>query len=39
LVAGVSKTHWDINDIVKLAEDAEAAKSKKRGPYKKDISN
>ena len=38
MAAGVSDTLWDMKDIVKLVEDAEAAKSTKRGPYKKDIS-
>ena len=39
MAAGVSDTLWDVKDIVKLVEDAEAAKSTKRGPYKPDISN
>lgn len=39
MAAGVSDTLWGMKDIVKLVEDAEAAKSTKRGPYKKDISN
>jgi IS1 family transposase len=39
MAAGVSDTLWEMKDIVKLVEDAEAAKSTKRGPYKKDISN
>ena len=34
MAAGVSDTLWDMKDIVKLVEDAEAAKSTKRGPYK-----
>ena len=34
MAAGVSKTLWEIGDIVKLVEAAEA-KPAKRGPYKK----
>lgn len=34
MAAGVSSRLWEIGDIVKLVEDAEAA-PKKRGPYKK----
>jgi hypothetical protein len=34
MAAGVSKTLWEIDDIVKLVESAEA-KPAKRGPYKK----
>lgn len=34
MAAGVSNRLWEIGDIVKLVEDAEAA-PKKRGPYKK----
>jgi IS1 family transposase len=37
MAAGVSKTLWEIGDIVKLIEAAEA-KPAKRGPYKKRIS-
>jgi IS1 family transposase len=36
MAAGVSKTLWEIGDIVKLVEDAEA-KPSKRGPYKKRV--
>ncbi len=39
MAAGVSDTLWDMKDIVKLLEAAEAAKPTKRGSYKKDISN
>jgi len=35
MAAGVSKTLWDIGDIVRLAEAAEAMKPTKRRPYKK----
>ena len=34
MAAGVSDRLWEIGDIVKLVEDAEA-KPGKRGPYKK----
>ncbi len=33
MAAGISKTLWEIDDIVKLVEAAEA-KPSKRGPYK-----
>jgi len=36
MAARVSVTLWDMKDIVKLVEDAEAAKPTKRGPYKKE---
>jgi hypothetical protein len=35
MAAGVSKTVWDIGDIVRLVETAEAMKPTKRPPYKK----
>ncbi len=35
MAAGVSSRLWEIGDIVKLVEDAEAMKPTKRGPYKK----
>ena len=38
MAAGVSDRLWEIGNIVKLVEDAEAAPSE-RGPYKKRISN
>ncbi len=34
MAAGVTKRLWDIEDIVKVIDDAEAA-PKKRGPYRK----
>ena len=40
MAAGVTDRLWDIADIVTLIEKAEAeAAPKKRGPYKKAISN
>ncbi len=39
MAAGVSDKLWEMTDIVKLVEDAEAVKPTKRGPYKKNISN
>ena len=38
MAAGVSDRLWSMADIVKLIDDAETA-PKKRGPYKKQISN
>ncbi len=38
MAAGVSDRLWEMRDIVQLLEDAEDA-PKKRGPYKKNISN
>lgn len=38
MAAGLSSRLWDMADIVKLIDDA-APESKKRGPYKKQISN
>ncbi len=38
MAAGISAKLWEIGDIVKLVEDADA-KPAKRGPYKKQISN
>jgi IS1 family transposase len=35
MAAGVSKTLWEIGDIVRLVEAAETAADRKRGPYKK----
>lgn len=35
MAAGVSSRLWEIGDIVKLVEDAEAVKPTMRGPYKK----
>jgi hypothetical protein len=35
MAAGVSKTLWDIGDVVRLVEAAEAMKPTKRRPYKK----
>lgn len=35
MAAGVATTVWDVSDIVKLVETAEAAQPVKRGPYKK----
>jgi hypothetical protein len=35
MAAGVSKTLWEISDIVALVEAEEAKQSRKRGPYKK----
>jgi len=38
MAAGLSVRLWDMEDIVKLIDDA-APESKKRGPYRKRISN
>ena len=35
MAAGVTDRLWEVADIVKLLEEAEAAKPSKRGPYKK----
>ncbi len=35
MAAGITARLWEIGDIVKLVEDAEAVKPSKRGAYKK----